>query len=128
MKTGKILTATIAATLLFSSNAFAVRQKQTTKGTLHLSEEVIVEGKQLAPGDYKVRTENNGSQATVNIMNGKETTVSVPAQTKPADINESHAYMTTDEPNGTKELTAVYLHGTEFEFLDNQNAPQPEGQ
>jgi hypothetical protein len=128
MKAGTILTAAVGVTLLFSSNAFAARQKPNTKGTLHLSEEVTVEGKQLAPGDYKVKTEDNGWQTMVNIMNGKETIVSVPAQTKPADINQSHAYMTTDEPNGTKELTAVYLKGTEYEFFDHQNAPEPSSQ
>jgi hypothetical protein len=128
MKAGKILTTAVGATLLFSSSAFAVRhEKQTTKGTLHLSEEVTVEGKQLAPGDYKVKTENTGSQTTVDIMQGKTMIVSLPAQTKPADVNESHAYMTTDEPNGAKELTAVFLKGTEYKFLD-QNTPQPEGQ
>ncbi len=127
MKAGKVLTTALGATLLFSGSAFAATHKQDIKGTLHLSEAVTVEGKQLAPGSYEVKAEDNGSQTMVNIMDGKQTIVSVPAQTKAANFNESDAYQTTDEPNGSKTLTAVYLHHTEYDFL-SQNAPEPSGQ
>jgi hypothetical protein len=127
MKAGQILTTAIGATLLLTGSAFAAH-KDSTKSTLHLGEQVTVEGKQLAPGDYKVITENTGPQATVNIMKDKETIVSLPAQTKPSDINQPSAYMTTDEPDGAKELTALFIHGTEYDLQNGNTTTQPNGQ
>jgi len=128
MKAGKILMTAIGATLLFFSGSAFAAHKDSTKSTLHLDEQVTVEGKQLAPGDYKVITENTGSQTTVDIMKGKETIVSLPAQTKPSDINQSSAYMTTEEPDGAKELTALFIHGTEYELQNGNTTTQPHGQ
>ena len=127
MKARQILMTAIGAILLFSGSAFAAH-KDSTKSTLHLGEQVTVEGKQLAPGDYKVITENSGSQTTVDIIKGKETIVSLPAQTKPSDINQSSAYMTTEEPDGAKELTALFIHGMEYELQNGNTTTQPHGQ
>ena len=128
MKAGKIVTTAIGAAFLFSGTAFAGGHKDTNKATLHLYETVNVDGKQLAPGDYTIRAENTGSQTTLEIVEDNHTIVSVPARAKPSDITEHQAYMTMPGPTGTRELAAVYMHGTEYRFLDaDQGATQSSG-
>ena len=121
----KIYSAVLAVSLLFAGAAFAGTSKGPKKGTLHFSDSVTVEGKQLAPGDYKVETDNStGPQANVNIIKGKDTVVSVPARVQPSSPEQENGYGIRTEPDGSKQLTAIFLHSTEYDLGAGQSGAE----
>lgn len=118
MKVSKYTLATLGATLLLSTAAFA---GPANKGKLHLAEAVTLDGKQLAPGDYKVEW-TDGADTKLNITKGKETVASVPARVSPAD--PSHArdgYGSKTEADGSKSLISIFTAGKAIE-IGQQNA------
>ena len=84
-----------AASLLLAGGAVAAG---ASKGTLHLFENVTVQGKQLAPGDYKVEWTGEGPNVQLSIEQGKQT-VAVPARVTP--VNEKN-------PSGTLKLLSEW--------------------
>ena len=122
MKAGiKIYSVVMAVSLLFAGAAFAKSSKGPQKGTIHLSDAVGIEGKQLSPGDYKIETDNSGPQAKVNIIKGKDTIASIPARVQPSSLGQENGYVTRTEPDGSKQLTVIFLHGTEYELSTEQS-------
>ena len=70
MNVSKFSTALIGASLLFSASAFAAIMSTES---LHLYENVTIQGKQLAPGDYKVEWSGPGPNVKIDILKGKQT-------------------------------------------------------
>ena len=126
MKLSKLLITVLAGALLFLPGAFA---GDTNKGALRLDEKVSVEGKQLNPGDYKVEWDGNGPNVQVNILQGKQTVVSVPAHVvEQRQPNASNAYGSTVNTDGTKSLTAFYAGGKRYSLqFEQQQASQASG-
>ncbi len=109
MKMSRISILLFSSTLLFSSAALA---GETNKGKLHLADKIVVDGKPIEPGDYRVEWEGSGSAAQVKILQGKETVATLSAHvTEQTDRNRQDAYSTSTEPDGSKELTAIYPGG-----------------
>jgi hypothetical protein len=101
----------------------------TSKGTLHLYESVTVQGKQLAPGDYKVEWNGQGPDVELNIQQGKQAVVSVPARVTPVnEKNASDGYASKQE-GGSNVLSEIFFHGKTYELqIGDQaagRAPQP---
>jgi hypothetical protein len=117
----KIYSAVMAVSLLFAGAAFAKSSKGPQKGTIHLNEAVTVEGKQLSPGDYKIETDNSGPQASVNIIKGKDTIASIPAHVQPSSPEQENGYGIRTEPDGSKQLTVIILHRTEYDLSTGQS-------
>ena len=112
-----------AASLLLTAGAVAAG---TSKGTLHLYENVTVQGKQLAPGDYKVEWNGEGPNVQLSIEQGKQTVVLVPARVTPVnEKNASDGYAAKLE-GGQNVLSEVFFHGKTYELeIGSQGAAAP---
>jgi len=125
MKMSRILVVLFGAAFLFSS---AVLAGETNKGTLKLSDNnVVVDGKALAPGNYKVEWDGSGPTVQVKLLQGKQTVATLPAhlidQAKP---NSQDAYSTATATDGSKSITAVYPSGKRFALQIDRNEATPQ--
>jgi hypothetical protein len=109
MKLSKIATTFFGAALLLGT---AVLAGEANKTTLTLPEKVNVEGKTLNPGSYKVEWSGTGNNVQVTISQGKETVATFQAQaTEEQGKNAASAYGSTNQPDGSRSLTAIYVGG-----------------
>lgn len=109
MKTLKVSILLFGAALLFSSSALA---GEVNKGTLDLSEKVIVDGKALQPGTYKVEWEGSEPTVQVTLFQGRETVATFPARlTEQPYPNSDNAYGSSAGPDGSRELKSIYIGG-----------------
>ena len=124
MKLNKLAVSLLALGLLGSSAAFA---RESNKTTLNLSEKVTVNGKALNPGKYTVDWEGTGPNVQVNILQGKQTVATAPAHvTEQPTANNSNAYGSSTQPDGTRALTTIYVGGQRTALeLDQTQAGQP---
>jgi hypothetical protein len=119
MKIPKALTFLFGAALLLSSAAIA---GETNKGTLKLTDAVVVQGKTLNSGKYIVEWEGSGPTVQVTLISGKQTVATFPAHvTEQAAPNVQDAYSTANEPSGAKSLTAIYPGGKRLTLQVDQN-------
>jgi hypothetical protein len=109
MKLSKISIALFGAAFLFASSTFA---GDVNKGKLNLEQKVNVDGKTLDAGTYRVEWNGSGPNVQVNILKGKDTVATFPAQvSESANQNSQDAYGSVAGPDGTKSLTAIYIGG-----------------
>jgi hypothetical protein len=119
MKISRALTFLFSAALLLSSAAIA---GEANKGTLRLSENVVIQGKALNPGKYTVEWDGSGPTVQVTLLSGKEKVATFPAHlTEQASPNVQDAYGTATEPNGSRSLTAIYPGGKRVVLQVDQN-------
>lgn len=119
MKVARISSSLLVGSLLLGACAFA---GPANKKSLHVYDSVVVEGKQLAPGDYKVAWTESGSDVQVTILRGKDTVAVVPARVVPvADAPVRDSYSVQSLPDGSKTLTQLLFSGKKYE-LDIQSA------
>jgi hypothetical protein len=119
MKLSRVLTFLFGAALLFSSAAIA---GEANKGTLRLSENVVIQGKALNPGKYTVEWDGSGPTVQVTLLSGKDKVATFPAHlTEQASPNAQDAYGTAAEPNGSRSLTAIYPGGKRLVLQVDQN-------
>jgi hypothetical protein len=119
MKLSRVLTFLFGAALLFSSAAIA---GEANKGTLRLSENVVIQGKALNPGKYTVEWDGSGPTVQVTLLSGKDKVATFPAHvTEQAAPNVQDAYGTATEPNGSRSLTAIYLGGKRLVLQVDEN-------
>jgi len=124
MKSSKVFILLIGSTLVFSSGAFA---GDASKGKLHLQNKTIVDGKPLDAGNYTVEWSGAGPTVEVTLLQGKQTVAMFSAhimeQPKP---NNSDAYSSAPEPDGSRRLTVIYISGkrTNLELGQNQASQQ----
>jgi hypothetical protein len=110
------------ASLLLASAAFAGE-----KGTVKLYEDVKVNGKTLAAGNYDLAWEGTGSNVQLSIRQGKETVATLPAQIEASQSAPAGTgYTTRKEDDGSKSLTNVFFAGKKYSLnLDQQAAAAP---
>jgi hypothetical protein len=127
MKVSRFSALLLGSSLLFSFSAFA---GTTNKKSLHLNENVTIEGKQLTPGDYKVEWSGTGPDVTVNILKGKETIASVPAHVVPENApNSQDGYLLKQAADGSQSLAQVFFSGQRYDLNIDQasSASVPQG-
>ena len=109
----------LGASLVFASAAFAGE-----KATVKVYEDVKVNGKTLAPGTYELAWEGSGANVTVAVRRGNETLATIPAALETAKSAASTTgYSTKKDPDGGKEITAVFFAGKKVSLnLDQQAA------
>ena len=113
MKGSRNLVALAGTSLLLVASAFAAG---TGQGTLHLYESVDVQGKQLAPGEYKLQWNGEGPKVELNITSSKKSVVSVPAQLIPVgEAYTTDGYAAKSE-DGKNALTEIFFHGKDYEL------------
>jgi len=104
---------------LVSLPGFAASQKSKN---LTLTDPVQIAGKQLKPGEYKLKWEdtNNGS-TTVTFTKGKDVVATVPAQIK-KEKNVTNATMETNTAGGQNQLQRVYTNDTVLDFSSGNSS------
>src|ERR1700738_1010259 len=125
MKMSRISIMLFGSAILFSSAALA---GETNKGKLILNDKVVVDGKSIRPGDYRVEWDGSGPAVQVKILQGKQTVATLSAHvTEQADRNPQDAYSTASEPDGSKELTAIYPGGKRLALEFDHSAARGAG-
>lgn len=115
MKFAKFSAMLLGGALLTSASVFA---GPTNKKSLHLPESMVIEGKRLAPGDYKVEWNEAGRpDVQVNILQGKNTVASFVARV--VSLNHAIArdgYSATASQDGSKTLRQLFFGGKKYEL------------
>jgi hypothetical protein len=125
MKMSRISIMLFGGALLFSSAALA---GETNKVKLHLADKVVVDGKPLEAGDYRVEWDGSGPAVQVKFLQGKQTVATLSAHlTEQPDRNPQDAYSTAPEPDGSSELTAIYPGGKRVALQFEQSAASGAG-
>jgi hypothetical protein len=120
MKMSRISTLLFGSALLLSSAALA---GENNRGKLALTDKVVVDGQSIAAGDYRVEWDGSGPAVQVKILQGKETVATLSAHlTEQASQNAQDAYSTLAEPDGSRELTAIYPGGKRLSLEFDHNA------
>jgi len=123
MKMSRVSILLFGAALLFSSVTLA---GETNKGTLRLDDKVVVDGKPLEPGNYRIEWDGSGPTVQVKLLQGKLAVATLPARlTEQATPNSQDGYATTAEPNGSRALTTIYLKRFTLQIDQNETNPQP---
>lgn len=114
MKLSKFSTLLIGSSLLLSAGAFAAN---INKKSLHLYEKVNVQGRQLAPGNYKVEWSGAGPEVKINILQGRETVATAPARiVSQAESNSQDGYALKPGKNGQQNLAQVFFTGEKYDL------------
>jgi hypothetical protein len=106
--------------LLLATSALA-----SNKGSLAVTDNCTVAGKQLAKGDYKVSWEGTGPDVQLNIMKGKEVVATVPAHlTELNSSSQNDAAVLNNNSDGTKSLAEIRFAGKKYalSLADNRAA------
>jgi hypothetical protein len=124
MKMSRISIMLFGGALLFSSAALA---GTNNKGKLELTNKVVVDGKPIEPGSYRVEWDGSGPAVQVKLLQGDQTVATLPAHlTEQTDKNAQDSYATTTEPDGSRELTAIYPGGKRLALQFDQSAAAPQ--
>jgi hypothetical protein len=96
--------------LLLATSAFA-----SNKGSLAVTDNCTVAGKQLAKGDYKVSWEGNGPDVQLNIMQGKNVVATVPAHmTELNSSPQNDSAVVSNNSDGSKTLSEIRFAGKKY--------------
>jgi hypothetical protein len=124
MKMSRASILLFGSALLFSSAAHA---GGNNKGKLELADKIVVDGKPLEPGDYRVEWDGSGPAVQVKLIQGRQTVATLAAHlTEQADQNPQDAYSTTTEPDGSRALTAIYPGGKRLALEIDHSAASPQ--
>jgi hypothetical protein len=114
MKASRVFSLLLGSSMMLSASAFA---GNTNKKSLHLDQSVTVEGKVLAPGDYKFEWGGTGPDVKVDILKGKETVASVPARVVSVPVpNKQDGYSATAAKDGGHSLTTLFFSGDKYDL------------
>jgi len=100
----------LGLTLLLATSLFAAN-----KGSLQVVDPLIVNGTQIAPGDYTVKWEGAGPTVELNILQGKNVIATVPARL--VDLihtPERNSAVTTVNSDGKKSLNEIRFSGRKY--------------
>jgi len=110
--------------LLLATSAFAAN-----KGSLQVSDPVMVSGKQPAPGAYTVEWEGNGPNVELNILQGKKVVATMPARL--IDLNRSadgDSAVVRKNDDGSRTLAEIRFAGKKYALaLGNESAKAEAG-
>ncbi len=121
MKVSRLSAITFAGSLLLSVSAVA---GNTIKKSLHVFENVTVEGTQLAPGDYKVEWSGPGPDVKLTILKGKETVATVAAHIESESAsNTQGGYALKPGKDGGQSIAEIFFAGEKFDLKIDQGGP-----
>ncbi len=112
MKATKFFTLLVGSSLLLSASAFA---GNGSKKTLHIYENVTLDGKPLPAGDYKFEWSGTGPDVKLNVFKGKETVATVSAHivSAPAPYKQD-GYTSSSSKDGSPAVTQIFFNGDKF--------------
>jgi hypothetical protein len=106
----------LIATLALALSTFAYAAGAAHKGSLHISDPVQINGKQLPAGDYTVTWEGDGPSVNLHISRDRKELASAAARVVPLNekVNDDMALVSNNQ--GQRELTAMRFSGKQFEL------------
>jgi hypothetical protein len=108
--------------LLLATSVFAIN-----KGSLEVSEAVIVSGKQIPAGNYTVKWEGNGPDVELNILRGKNVVATTPARM--VDLQRTpdrDSAEITVNGDGQKALNEIRFSGKKYALAINSESAKAE--
>ncbi|MGC1088550.1 MAG: hypothetical protein WA894_08950 [Candidatus Acidiferrum sp.] len=121
MKVLRLSTLLIGSSLLLPASILAAN---TVKKSLHLYDEVTVNGTQLAPGDYRVEWSGSGPEVKLDIMKGRETVATAPARVvSEPESNSQDGYALKPGKDGTQRLAQVFFSGERYDLSILPSSP-----
>jgi len=104
--------------LLLATSAFAANQ-----AFLQVHENVSLNGKQLAPGDYMLKWKGNGPNVEVTVVKGKDVVATVPARLQDvAAAPERNASVVRTNEDGSKSLSEIQFAGRKYVLAIGQES------
>lgn len=97
----------------------------SNKGSMQISTSVVVNGKQLAPGNYSLKWEGNGPDVQVSIMKGKNVVAQAPAHI--VNLNNSptdDAAVVQKNNDGTSSLAQIRFGGKKYALALDEGTAQ----
>lgn len=113
----------LGASLVLASSALA-----SNSGNLQLFEKVSLDGRSIAPGQYKVEWNGSGNSVHMKVIKDGNVVATAPASMKPGNSQDNNGYITTTEKNGSKALTAVFFSGKDWTLQLNSPKAMDKGQ
>lgn len=114
MNVSKLSVLLVGASLLLSAASFAASMN---KKSLHLYDNVTIEGHKLAPGDYKIEWRGTGPEVTVTILKGRDTIATAPARiAAQAESNNQDGYALKPGKDGGQTLSQVFFSGEKYDL------------
>ena len=103
-------------TMALALATFAYAAGTAHKGSLHISDPVQINGKQLPAGDYTVTWEGDGPSVNLHISRDRKELASAAARVVPLNekVNDDMALVSNNQ--GQRELTAMRFSGKQFEL------------
>jgi hypothetical protein len=102
-------TVVLGLAVLLASSAFA-----SNKGTLQVRETLVVNGQQLAPGEYQVRWDGAGSDVEVSFMQGKKEVAKASAKVVELDKASAYDAAVVDHASGKSTISGVRFAGKKY--------------
>jgi hypothetical protein len=102
-------TVVLGLAVLLASSAFA-----SNKGTLEVRETLVVNGQQLAPGEYQVRWDGAGSNVEVSFLQGKKEVAKASAKVVELDKASAYDAAVIDHASGKAAISEVRFAGKKF--------------
>jgi hypothetical protein len=114
MKASNVFTLLIGSALLLSASAFA---GNTNKKSLHLTDSVTIEGKQLKPGTYTVEWDGSGPNVEVNIVKGSKTLATAAAHVVSVSAPyKQDGYTSLAGKDGSQSIQQLFFRGEKFDL------------
>lgn len=103
-------------TLALALATFAYAAGAVHKGSLHISDPVQVNGKQLPAGDYTVTWEGDGPSVNLHISRDRKELASASAKMVPLTQKVTDDAALVSNSQGQRELTAMRFSGKQFQL------------
>ena len=103
--------------LLGLASLLATAGFAANKGSLHISEQIFVNGKALPAGVYRVKWDGNGPNVDLNILKGNKVIATVPARM--IDLQMSDSYDSVVEKrndDGSRSILEIHFDGKKYAF------------
>ncbi len=117
--------AVLGLAVLLAASAFA-----GTKSGLQLSDQVVVNGTTLKPGEYKLQWEGTGPNVELSFIQGKKVVAKAPAHIVELPSPAANdAVVITNSGNGAGSLTGVRFQGKKLalDLTESTEAMQAAG-
>jgi len=102
-------TVVLGLAVLLASSAFA-----SNKGTLQAHETLVVNGQQLAAGEYQLRWDGTGSNVEVSFMRGRKEVAKASAKVVALDRASDYDAAIVDHSSGKAIVTEVRFAGKKY--------------
>lgn len=105
---------TLMTAVLLATGAYAAGAAH--KGSLEVSDPILVNGKQVPPGNYTVVWDGDGPDANLHIMHGKKEIATAPCKVVALDRKASEDAAEVKSGAAGKELSALRFSGQKYQL------------